>query len=139
MTFSARLQHQLTACIAILAVLLLFVAPVVSKNLAERHDKMVMTHDMSAMRADMSMMHHHTDMPMSDHAMTIDESFACGYCDLLVHVPLMLWVFVTLIWLMLVISRAPPTPALVQPLLRRVTGIHRPRAPPHSAFNFTAF
>ena len=66
------------------------------------------------------MMHHNMD----------DGEFACGYCDLLVHVPMMMWVFIPFIWLMLVISRAPPLPPLVAPRPRRFSGTHRPRAPP---------
>ncbi|MCZ4057846.1 DUF2946 domain-containing protein [Pantoea sp. LMR881] len=133
MTFSTRLLQRMTACIAILAVLLLFVAPIVSKNLAERHHNSAMMHNMTAMSASMSMMHHHSDSAMADHNIMPDEGLACGYCDLLVHVPLLLWVFIPFIWLILVISRAPPVPVIKPLLQRRETRIHRPRAPPHSA------
>ena len=127
MTFSATFRQRLTACIAIMAVLLLFVAPVVSKTLLERQN-----HPPSIM-ADMPV--HHAAMPdmampgMEHHRMDEGE-FACGYCDLLVHVPLMMWVFIPFIWLMLVISRAPPPPRLITLVIRRQTGIHRARAPP---------
>ncbi|MDO6408990.1 MAG: DUF2946 domain-containing protein [Pantoea sp.] len=131
MTFSATFRQRLTACIAIVAVLLLFVAPVVSKTLLERENRA------QSMMADMPM--HHAAMPdmampgMDHHRMDEGE-FACGYCDLLVHVPLMMWVFIPFIWLMLVISRAPPLPCLITPVIRRPTGIHRPRAPPATSF-----
>ena len=136
--YSTYLTQRFTACIAILAVLLLFFAPIVSKNLAERHDRMMMTHDMSAMHTDMPTLRHHSAMPKSEHNVKMDEGFACGYCELLVHVPLMLWVFVASTWLMLIVSRAPPVYVVAQPLLKRVTGNHCPRAPP-VVFNFTAF
>ncbi len=55
-------------------------------------------------------------------ALVGNEGFACGYCELLVHVPLMLWTAVPLIWLMMIIARAQPR--------RREVRVYRPRAPP---------
>nr|WP_310616419.1 DUF2946 domain-containing protein [Pantoea cypripedii] len=132
MMFSSAIRQRLTACIAIVAVLLLFVAPVVSKTLLERQNHM------QSMMADMPMHHDAMPdmampdmaMPGMDHHMMDDGEFACGYCDLLVHVPLMMWVFVPFIWLMLVISRAPPIPGVIAPVIRRQIATHRPRAPP---------
>lgn len=66
------------------------------------------------MSAEMPMMDHHSEMSMADHGMMMGPGFACGYCDLLVHVPLMLWVFIPFIWWMCLISRAPP-PAAINP------------------------
>lgn len=125
----SSLRQRLTACIAILAVLLLFVAPMISKNLAAHHAMMADRPGMSAMSAEMPMMHHHDEMPMADPAAG-DMGFACGYCDLLVHVPLMLWVFIPFIWWMCLISRAPPAPAPAVPRRRRQWRLNRPRAPP---------
>lgn len=126
-------RQRFTACLAILAVLLLFIAPMVSKNLAENRDAMAMS-DMSMMdqhndmiMADMPMGDHHSDMAMGDHSMMMS---ACGYCDLLVHIPFMLWVFIPFIWLMCLISRAPPTPDTFCPLLPRHKRVYRQRAPP---------
>jgi len=119
--------QQLTAGIAILAVLLLFVAPMISKNLAEHRASM---QDAAVMSAEMPMMDHHSEMSMSDHGMMMGQGFACGYCDLLVHVPLMLWVFIPFIWWMCLISRAPPPSAINPPHWRRLLRLHRPRAPP---------
>ena len=139
------IRQRLTAGIAILAVLLLFVAPMVSKNLAEHHARQ---QRMSAMHSAMPMMHHHSDMammdhhsemPMSGHDMMMASGFACGYCDLLVHVPLMLWVFIPFIWWMCLICRAPPPPAINPPRRRRFLRTHRPRAPPLAALNLTVF
>ena len=134
MTFFTPLQQRLIACLAILAVLLLFVAPVVSKVLMARHNsampaQKVMSHSDDAM----PMMHHMDgDMMMpSGHMMSTDEGFACGYCELLVHVPLMIWAAVPLLWLMMLISRAPPpTRRADPPPRRRERRVYRPRAPP---------
>lgn len=133
MTFFTPLQQRLSACLAILAVLLLFVAPVVSKDLMARHGSampaqmMPQSHSADAM----PMMHHMDDgMMPADHMMAGSEGFACGYCELLVHVPLMLWTAVPLIWLMMIIARAPPPPRAIPPLRRREVSVYRPRAPP---------
>lgn len=134
MTFTPAFRQRLTACVAIVAVLLLFVAPMVSKTLLERQQHAAAPSAHSAMMMAMPEQHHAMmmadEMPgMAHHQMTQGE-FACGYCDLLVHVPLLLWVFVPFIWLMLVISRAPPLRVRVTPVIRRFSGLHRPRAPP---------
>ena len=133
MTFSHQLRQRLTACVAIVAVLLLFVAPIVSKTLMEQQSRMMAMPSHGTM-SDMSMQHHEMMMDMAmpgmDHHMMDDGEFACGYCDLLVHVPLMIWVFIPFIWLIMVSSRAPPLPHVVTPVLRRYSGNHRPRAPP---------
>lgn len=134
MTFFTPLQQRLSACLAILAVLLLFVAPVVSKDLMARHagamatPMMPMPHGAEAM----PMMHHMDDAMMPPgHMMAGEEGIACGYCELLVHVPLMIWAAVPLLWLMMLISRAPPpTQRADPPPCRRQHRVYRPRAPP---------
>ncbi|WP_065647498.1 MULTISPECIES: DUF2946 domain-containing protein [Pantoea] len=127
MTVLPALHQRLTACLAILAVLLLFVAPVVSKSLIEQQRvsqpapaMMEMDHHQMMEHAMPGMMHHDAD----------DGELACGYCDLLVHVPLMIWVFIPFIWLMLLHSRAPPLPWLAAPVVRTLAAIPRPRGPP---------
>jgi Protein of unknown function (DUF2946) len=137
MALSRTTQQRLTACIAILAVLLLFVAPVVSKTLAEHHQMRALT---MAAEAGSSTSHHHSaamqmqsaesSMMTMDHSAMPDGEFACGYCDLLVHVPLMIWVFIPFIWLMMLISRAPPIVIVSAPVIRQPWGFHHPRAPP---------
>ncbi|KAJ9430679.1 MULTISPECIES: DUF2946 domain-containing protein [Pantoea] len=133
MTFTHHFRQRLTACVAIVAVLLLFVAPIVSKTLMERQSQLLAMPQHSMM--DSSMSHHEMmmadmSMPGMSHHMMDDGEFACGYCDLLVHVPLLMWVFIPFIWLIMVISRAPPLPRVVAPIVRRFSSIHRPRAPP---------
>jgi len=150
MTFSSPLRQRITACIAILAVLLLFVAPMVSKTLQTQQsrtnaqsDSMTMSYVAMPQHAGMA---HDAMAPMSEsahHAMMMDgmmpdmahntrsdSVMACGYCDLLIHVPLMVWVFIPFIWLTLIIARAPPVPGITPPLVRHETYTHPPRAPP---------
>lgn len=123
--FIPRLQQKITASIAILAVLLLFIAPVVSTSLMEHtaHSRE------NASMADMPGMNMAAmpDHEMQDHA---EMGVVCGYCDLLIHVPLMLWAFVPLLWLVLCLARWLP-PLLSKPLLAIHPGFeHRPRGPP---------
>ena len=163
-------RHKLPALIAIFAILLLFVAPEVSKTLEHRRMENRDEHAVSAASEDIHHMHHMTDsggkdmgmmddmdmstdhMPMqqdmSQHDRSAQSSMpgmesmpgmmhggmmddaACGYCLMLIHIPLMIWVFVAIIWLTLRISVTSP-PRLI---LRRFTpffpGIAQPRAPP---------
>ena len=130
MMFSHAIRQRLTACVAIVAVLLLFVAPIVSKTLMERQSQMATAPQHSMMSDSHHAMMMDMSMPGMGHHMMDDGEFACGYCDLLVHVPLMFWVFIPLIWLIKVCSRAPPLPRVVAPIVRRHSGTHRPRAPP---------
>ncbi len=134
MTSFTRLQQRLSACLAILE-MLLFVAPVASKDLTARHVSVqptqtitMMSYDTDAMLMNhhMLMIHHMNDL---GHMMSGDEGFACGYCELPVYVPLIVWAAVPLTWLMLLIARVPPPCAI--PLLRRSEPrVYRSRAPP---------
>ena len=157
-------RHKLPALIAIFAILLLFVAPEVSKTLEQRRMENRDEHAVPTSSGETHHMHHMTDssgqdmgmmddmdmgamnMPMH-HEMTqhdrsampdmagmmhgdMMDDVACGYCVMLIHLPLMIWVFAAIIWLTLRISVTPP-PRLI---LRRFTpffpGIAQPRAPP---------
>lgn len=129
MTLSRSITQRLTAAIAIVAVLLLFVAPVISTSLAPQ---MMMPN----MAMDQMTPSHHGDdhaAGMMDHKAMNDAGFACGYCDLLIHVPLLLWLFIPFIWLALLLSRAPPPAPIAAPLLRPRRQLYRPRAPPRPA------
>ncbi|HFF8941197.1 TPA: DUF2946 domain-containing protein [Serratia marcescens] len=129
-----QLPQRFTACIAIMAVLLLFVAPVVSKSLMHHQMMGGMTQSAAAMPHDM----HGMAMPAAEHAghhgMDSAEMIFCGYCELLIHVPLLLWVFVPLLWLMTRIARLPCAPRIVSPPLRRLTLRPSPRGPPGQPF-----
>ncbi|MEL5638923.1 DUF2946 domain-containing protein [Serratia marcescens] len=129
-----QLQQRFTACIAILAVLLLFVAPMVSKSLTHHPMMGGMTQTAAAMPHDM----HAMAMPAAEHAghhgMDPAEMIFCGYCELLIHVPLLLWAFVPLLWLMTRIARLPCAPRIVPPPIRRLALRPSPRGPPGQPF-----
>ncbi|HIH8967691.1 DUF2946 domain-containing protein [Serratia marcescens] len=129
-----QLQQRFTACIAIMAVLLLFVAPVVSKSLMHHPMMGGMAQSAAAMPHDM----HAMAMPAAEHAgypgMDSAEMIFCGYCELLIHVPLLLWTFVPLLGLMARIARLPCAPRIVSPPIRRLTLRPSPRGPPGQPF-----
>jgi len=141
-------QRSTPAVIAILAILMLFLAPEVSKNLlqwqatdaSETHNMPnTVTHDVTT--------HHHSspaDKPAGHHAhhgegsgshhmmggSSMAGDFACGYCELLIHCPLIFWLFTPLIWLLLVSSRAPPILHYCLSPILYFAGCAQPRAPP---------
>lgn len=152
MRMSRLRQQRLTACTAILAVLLLFVAPTVSKSLMH-HQGMGSANPAEAASAvtpaddapAMSHMAHSHPMAMPDppagtghHAMGMGEDITCGYCELLIHVPLLLWLFAPLLWLMTRIAQAPRPVRLLPPSIRRLALRQRPRAPPAPPFFFVS-
>ncbi|WP_245737402.1 DUF2946 domain-containing protein [Xenorhabdus japonica] len=105
-------QRRIPAFIALLAILMLFIAPVVSKTL-EHHRENGMNHH----GAD----HIHTGL--------IDD-IACGYCQLLINLPLLAGDFIPFILLTLIVSRAPPALRLSGSTIRLFYGESQPRAPP---------
>lgn len=129
-----QLQQRFTACIAIMAVLLLFVAPVVSKSLIHHPMMGGMAQPAATMQHEM----HGMVMPAAEHAghhgTDPAEMIFCGYCELLIHVPLLLWTFVPLLWLMARIARLPCAPRIVSPPIRRLTLRPSPRGPPGQPF-----
>lgn len=158
MRMSRHQQQRLTACTAILAVLLLFLAPVVSKSLMTQQG-MISTSSAAVVSvstpeindpameqmANMADMHH---MPpaatpafpgeQDHHSMTMGDDSACGYCQLLIHVPLMLWLFVPLLWLMMLVARILRSPPVLSPLIQRWSFRQRPRGPPRPPFFFVS-
>lgn len=149
-------QRRMPAVIAILAILLLFIAPEVSKSLAQRHASgksetvqsvqpmpgMIMagmdhramdhhgTHQMPVTHNADDPSAHHADTAAMNSGISMMGDIACGYCLFLLHFPLLLSLFVALILLMLLTSRAPvrQITALFPPAL--FTGLCQPRAPP---------
>lgn len=158
-------QRRAPVIIAIMAILMLFIAPEVSKTLAKwraansadvQHGGM--SHDASmahgmAMPGMMAMSHeaaqpHHANTANENHhkhqgtgdsntpqhpagtmQATLDD-LACGYCELLVHFPLIVWLFVPLIWLLFTSSVAPPTRPVLHFPAPFFPGSCLPRAPP---------
>lgn len=62
--------------------------------------------------------------------MTMMDDLACGYCELLVHFPFMIWVLIPLIWLLCTSTRAPPVRLIVSFFPFFLPGTCLPRAPP---------
>ncbi|TCL05826.1 MULTISPECIES: DUF2946 domain-containing protein [Sodalis] len=159
------------ALIGLVAILMLFIGPVVSKSLEHRRVGVNIDPGHTVATAAMAM----AGMDMSDDEMNGDgmsamsepdnsqpvpvhdarhaghdnhlahsalyawtdgstsglmNDIACGYCQLLLHLPLMAWLFIPFVWLMLLISRAPPAAIFTRPLLSFFPGDPQPRAPP---------
>ena len=124
-SFSAT-RIRLAAWLGLLAIALLFIAPAISKSLAQTHggSGMMMHHQMDeghgAMMSEAAAVH----SPLS----MMDDS-ACGYCVLLVHLALGLTA-VPLLWLMRR-AAAPPALPLLLPVIAQVPRhFFHPRAPP---------
>lgn len=136
-SFSAS-RNRLAAWLGLLAILLLFIAPVISKSLAQARgsDSMMMMHHGMAMdMSEMPDMHHDmattTDNAarQAHHPMSMMDDSACGYCVLLVHLPLDLMTQ-PLLWSTLQAATQPDVP-LFQPVVARfVPRFFHPRAPP---------
>lgn len=157
LSLSGLSHRRAPALMAILAILMLFIAPEISQSLAQQRAlKTTSTGSAHLMmmpdrQADNGMAqppphgahrHHdaadehasaHPTRSSADPAIAAGGSmqdFACGYCELLAHFPLAIWIFVPLIWLLFVASRASPQrliPTFPVPLF---TGQSQPRAPP---------
>jgi len=150
-------RHSLfPAWLGILAILMLFIAPVVSKSLVTAgmsHSMMpgmsmaempMAAMDMSEMtEPDMPMSHdemadtaaHQNSMPMHDMGMGMmmpgDMSgAACGYCVLLAHLPLLHMLALPMLWVSSTSSRAPPRLAAVRLVPTAFYPDSQPRAPP---------
>lgn len=139
-------QRRLPALIAIVAVLLLFIAPDVSKTLesyrvtvdsgisAHCHAGMMMDNRSAPAMPDGSVMMHADPTHAMPHQRGSDSDtageFACGYCQLLVHMPLLACLFAAFLWLMCTIART--SPAMLPPAFHATVfpGTCQPRAPP---------
>lgn len=131
MIVSHATAQKSAACLALLAVLLLFVAPVISKG---RTDPMPLPQT-----REMAMNHHSATHAAHDHAaMMQEEGFACGYCELLVHVPFIVGIFTPTVWLTVLLARAPPLPHIIPPRCSQLDTPYRPRAPPRLHLSPTA-
>ncbi|EGV0699946.1 DUF2946 domain-containing protein [Escherichia coli] len=122
---------------ALLSVAMLFIAPVISKSLAHHSDcvNSAITTAMPEHRG-MAMPEHceknHTMIHpmMAGHAMSPMEEIACGYCQLLIHLPFVQLLLTVMLWLMLLCVRLSlPLQAICSPIFRAWTP-QRARAPP---------
>ncbi|OTA15737.1 hypothetical protein Xvie_02591 [Xenorhabdus vietnamensis] len=83
------------------------------------------SHDQASLSSH-SMNHHG-----ADHIhMGLMDDIACGYCQLLINLPLLAGGFVPFILLTLMVSRAPPASRFSGPTIRLFYGESQPRAPP---------
>lgn len=104
--FNLSAQKQRVAWLALCAMALIIIAPLVSTSLQQSPMGAMagMHHEMS-----MSMPVHHS-MPES---MPVGHSEACGYCVLLIHVPGLMLALCVLLCAMLLRVAAPPLPLLI--------------------------
>ncbi|WP_244212389.1 DUF2946 domain-containing protein [Buttiauxella izardii] len=128
-------RHKWPSAIALLAMLMLFVAPVISKSLEHRRAAASGEHSMMNHAGGMMMEMGAMEMPASSHLMpgmgaSLMDDIACGYCQLLLHIPLIVWLFIPFIWLVWRISRAPPPPVIAPLLSQHDDAEALPRAPP---------
>ncbi|MEX0566129.1 DUF2946 family protein [Raoultella terrigena] len=132
--------YPIAAWLALLAIAMLFVAPVVSKSIARqaacRHFSAASSMPMPGMHHDMPMAAHCAERAAMDHqvmsgqAMSPMEEIACGYCQLLVHLPFVQLLLAMLLWLLLLfVVSTPLIPIACAPIFR-AWAPQRARAPP---------
>ncbi len=141
------------AWLALLAMVMVFIAPAISKSLMQTR---ACEHHTSMPAMDMSHEHHKmadmTDMPepatchdgimmhsllMPDTGQSPMEQIACGYCQLLVHLPVILFIFAVLLRLLALLARWIPFTDYRCPRIFRAWTPQRARAPPLSSFHFS--
>ncbi|MBJ3814994.1 DUF2946 domain-containing protein [Shimwellia pseudoproteus] len=134
-------QPFLASMLALLAMLLLLVAPRVSQHLMwPASPGEPAGHTMAAMSAmpempamaDMASGEPHCAHRMLHHQSTpaADPMAACGYCELLLHVPLIIWHFLPLCWLLLWMRSTRPPRLRVMPASKPLPSRHSSRGPP---------
>ncbi|CDH27244.1 conserved exported hypothetical protein [Xenorhabdus bovienii str. Jollieti] len=133
-------QRRIPALIASLAILMLFIGPVVSKTLEHRRDSIKSeAHHNMPMSGMQNSNNHHYASSVNGHDMHhgashthtgLMDDIACGYCQLLINLPLLTWVFIPFIWLALTISRTPPVRFFLGSAIQLFYGESQPRAPP---------
>lgn len=146
---TATSRSRLPACLGIFAILMLFIAPVISRSLEHARVGQSEPASMADCGMDMSTHSHHQPPPeptgkasmpgMSmamqtgshNMAMMMDDS-ACGYCVLLIHVPLLDLAYSPLFWSGSLLSRAPPAHYIFPLFAHVIHSESQPRAPPAS-------
>lgn len=87
-------------------------------------------HHSMVMKDSCQMMSDRDHRMMSGQAMSPVEEIACGYCQLLIHLPFVLNVVTALLWLMLLyVQRSPVLYAVFLPVIR-IWAPQCARAPP---------
>ncbi|SQI43420.1 Protein of uncharacterised function (DUF2946) [Leminorella richardii] len=143
-------RSRAAAFIALAAMLMLFIAPLISKSLAQvaachqsaQHVSMnAPMEGVSVSVADTSEAHGkhggtHPDMAMSHGGQSLLEDIACGYCHILIHLSLILVIVQPLIWLLFFVFQSPPVGDLLCLYLSKSYRKNLARAPPPFAFSF---
>ncbi|WP_323837914.1 DUF2946 domain-containing protein [Photorhabdus africana] len=149
-------RSRLPAWLGIFAILMLFIAPVISRSLehaciGEAHSsKVVDCHRVMSSDDDIprnrphsdvsSASHvtkshstnHHDGMQMGMHSggMSMLEDIACGYCVFLIHIPMLDLANTPLFWSTSLTSRPPPIQTVASFLPHFIFSDSLPRAPP---------
>ncbi|MEI9749087.1 DUF2946 domain-containing protein [Moellerella wisconsensis] len=133
----------IAAWLALFSVIMLFVAPVISKSLMQNtacshHQPFVAMHNMS-MHHDMAQGEHenchelktiHTIL-MSNIGQSPMEDIACGYCQLLICLPFILFFLAIFLWLLIICTRVECFDNYHYPVIsRRPWSLQFARAPP---------
>lgn len=131
-----RSSSRFAAWLGMIAILMLFIAPVISKSLMTTPARHVMmmdghqpaTHDSDSAMAEMSSQEH--ARMMAHHPLSTMDDSPCGYCVLLAHLPLDLNNLPPL-WSVLQAAKQRALP-LPRPIVSHFTPrFFHPRAPPN--------
>ncbi|MTB66427.1 DUF2946 domain-containing protein [Providencia sp. wls1943] len=138
-----HLRHairQFAAYLALLAVAMLFVAPLISKSMSHMNDCSMGHGEM----AEHSMLQHH-EMPLSEHCedggamnhmlmtgvgQSPMEDIACGYCQLLVHFPFLILFVAAVLRQLATLAIFVPFERCIQLRIFRPWSLQLARAPP---------
>lgn len=133
-------RSRAAAFVALAAMMMLFIAPLVSKSLARMAACHQSVQHSPAQTVDAGAAHgEHAGvklgMLMPHGGQSLMEDIACGYCQLLIHLPLILVIAQPLIWLMLFIFRRPPVGDLLCSYPSKSYRKNLARAPPAFALS----
>ncbi|WP_049633238.1 DUF2946 domain-containing protein [Yersinia aldovae] len=125
-----------SAWLGIAAILMLFIAPVVSSSLALSYDQN--TAAMSEADCATEMAHHdnqtaqttHTGQHEATHNDMMMGHAACGYCVLLIHLPLLNTAFKADIRTVLLLAEVSPSSFIYSKIIDDTYSENQPRAPP---------
>lgn len=135
------IRSKAAAFVALAAMMMLFVAPLISKSLAQMTACHQSAQHASVQAADSGSVYgEHAGMKlgmlMPHGGQSLMEDIACGYCQLLVHLPLILAIAQPLVWLMLFAFRSPPVRDLLCLYPSKSYRKNLARAPPPFALSF---
>ena len=113
--FLTPAKYRLAAVFAVLSILLLFIAPLISQSLYLSHsshysqteqrcnDDTMGNEEMAG-----AMMSHSMSAEKNDHIVLPASGMLCGYCELLAHFPFFAWIAAAILWLLSALSLTPP-------------------------------